>query len=261
MMRRAHLRSGAVVFLAGACTALSLLAHGAHAHGPYDAWGSDEWYSRDEYPYDTLLEMDCDVSVPGTSCGSGFSDQVWEGLRNWNYLAPVEAPASYVMGLRSTWEDDRTWTYCYGAGASDGAITVFHGFIHGSRVLAITGNCLDGDGDIWASSVKFDDSFNWDTDDSVGGNEVDTESVATHEMGHASGVFNAASQAASKRCRGGHWDTKDTSIYVDCTKVEPSLCDGGADDHSMCEAIPTGTTGRRSPEGHDEHSFQVIYGT
>jgi hypothetical protein len=165
------------------------------------------------------------------------------------------------LSFRSGSEDIRTWTYCYGPSTTDGAITVFYAAIAVQHVVAMTGNCLDGSGDILASSIKFDQNRNWNTDNTVGDTEEDTESVATHEMGHASGVFNAVSQAASKRCRGGHWDTRDTDVYASCTKVEGSLCDGGADDHTMCEAVPTGTTSRRTPEGHDEHSFQVIYGT
>lgn len=232
----------------------------ASAHGPYNTFGATEWYSRNQSPYDTFLEMRCDDSIPGTNCQSGFANQVYQGFANWTYLAPPQAPASMVMSVLITGEASLTWGTCYGATSSDGRVSIFRGGIAGAAV-ATTGDCANGNGDIYASSVKFQDSSPWSTDPSPTNSQLDTQSFATHEFGHVSGVFYFQSGTPSLDCRGGHWDSKDTNMYANCTKAEASLCDGGANDHTMCAGIPTGTTSRRTPESHDEHTYQVIYGT
>jgi hypothetical protein len=208
--------------------------------------------------------MVCDNSIPGENCDSGFANQAFEGLVNWNYLAPSAAPATYVMGLKQSGEENRSWETCYSPNSSvEGAVTIFQGGLPGNTYV-VTGVCFNGDDYIWASSIKFKTSVNWSTDDTPGPNQSDTQSFATHEMGHVSGVFLyhvAGITDPLKGCHKGHWDSADTSIYVNCTPVDTSLCPGGGASHTMCEGIPPGTTSRRSLESHDEHTHTVIYGT
>ena len=75
-------------FAIGMVIGCLMLSPVAQAHGPYVTFNATEWYTRNQSPYDTFLEMDCDNSVPGSSCGSGFANEAYAGLRNWNYLAP-----------------------------------------------------------------------------------------------------------------------------------------------------------------------------
>ena len=87
------------------------------------------------------------------------------------------------MSLQSSQEDTRTWGGCYGADGSDGSVTIFYRNVTGA--IALTGVCFNSQGEIYSASVEFDDAVNWNTDNTVGSNETDTEGVATHEMGHA----------------------------------------------------------------------------
>lgn len=68
--------------------------------------------------------------------------------------------------------------------------------------------------------------------------EVDVMSVAVHEALHGMGHWT-------------HWDEGGA----------PKLCNPPREDtyHSMCRAIFTGTVWMRSPEKHDNHTFNLVY--
>lgn len=92
--------------------------------------------------------------------------------------------------------------------------------------------------------IIFDSSRNWygfDDQLGIGPNELDFESAAAHEVGHATGF--------SGQYDNGHFDP------------DGDLC--GADlftpTHTLCPSLELQSTERRSLELHDRHTFQNAY--
>ncbi|HLB62070.1 MAG TPA: hypothetical protein VJN50_04975 [Actinomycetota bacterium] len=86
-------------------------------------------------------------------------------------------------------------------------------------------------------AIKFDSNFpDWSFGGTPASDEVDLESAAAHEFGHA---------AAHKV----HWDDGGAA----------SLCPDSAAQHTMCSTVYRGTTRFRSLEDHDKHTLDNAY--
>ena len=101
--------------------------------------------------------------------------------------------------------------------------------------LARTYLCWTSNGELYSFQLVFDSNDNWYTGTGLPGrNQADLQSVATHELGHATGFA-------------GHFASS------------AAICNNTSGQHTMCAAHRAGTNRQRSLELHDKHTFQRAY--
>lgn len=112
----------------------------------------------------------------------------------------------------------------------------------GTMVLAQTTTCVSSAGVLKSFQTRFDGDQPWYTGSSTPppGNEFDFQSLATHELGHATG-FGQANPPG-----GQHFDDSDDAC-------------ANAPFNTMCSLILTGDAFWRSLETHDRHTFANQY--
>lgn len=94
--------------------------------------------------------------------------------------------------------------------------------------------CWKANGELYSFQMVFDQNDRWSVDDSPAPNESDLQSVAAHELGHATGFA-------------GHFATGSR------------ICGNVASQHTMCSGHRAGSTRQRTLELHDKHTFQNAY--
>ena len=125
--------------------------------------------------------------------------------------------------LSSSW----TWTRQVGSGN-----LVAWGTIDGAGGLAATTTTVAINGKISSMTLVYDQAENWYTGTGTpGSNQVDTTSIATHELGHALGLLHTQSQ----------------------------YCHGNNLDPTMCAAYFLGTTWFRTLENDDIRGVVALY--
>ena len=100
--------------------------------------------------------------------------------------------------------------------------------------LARTYLCWKSNGELYSFQLMFDQNDRWSIDDSPTTTQSDLQSVAAHELGHATGFA-------------GHFGTN------------AKICANTERQHTMCSGHRAGTTRQRTLELHDKHTFQNAY--
>lgn len=171
--------------------------------------------------------------------GANFKDRVENAAQEWNGLS---GNMQFHRGGVNV-----TWSYgdsdCHAAGSNSIHIGSIDGATTASNpsTLATTTTCVYSSDStkIWSFRTKFDSAENWYTGTgSPGSSQFDAQSVATHELGHATGFGRGSAP--------DHWDPSN-SVCTDSPK------------HTMCPVTPSGTTFERSLEEHDRHTFNNVY--
>lgn len=162
----------------------------------------------------------------------------WQNVKAWAYYSPLWSGSTHSYGygasLPVSW-----WTYLdRGANAwtnvtpshwvwnksSPIDIWVYYSYIDGAGNAA--GNTIQ-----W-TSITFDSSENWYVGSGVpGSNQIDAQSVATHELGHALRLAHTS------------------GIY----------CPGNTNNATMCASGPTGSYYMRTLEGDDRNAINTLY--
>jgi hypothetical protein len=205
------------------CLAPMLLPSLASAHIPSD-FNAVQWASSP-----SNIEWYYDDSVPGPF-GSNYKDRLFDGAQKWNDLC-CAGGFDYVREGEVSGD--------YGTCYTNVDLVTFHGSVSGSAV-AETGACPSS-GDFSYVAIRFDsnapDPWYKGADPSgQGGDELDLQSFATHEFGHATGTWNENQHFGSGEC--------------------PGTASG---DETMCPGLDSGHHYWRTLEWHDEHTFQSNY--
>ena len=165
-----------------------------------------------------------------SSVPSNWRPLVDEAAGRWNRVKDAEL--DFVRGSDS---GDYDWAVCSGK-------TGIHrdnsggGLGSPGGVLGVTVVCYQSSSStITSANVAFDSSENWYAGTgSPSSNQMDLLSVATHELGHATGFAN-------------HFDNNE------------SICANNSDMQTMCPSYTVGTTWARSLEKHDKHTMKGAY--
>jgi predicted Zn-dependent protease len=159
---------------------------------------------------------------------------------------PTEWQASVDFGA-DQWSNvnGSTFDYVHGTDVADfdptvcntsGVNGIHRGAIDGaSGTLGVTRTCFSTSTHHFiAMQVLFDSAENFNVGSgNPSGSQPDLESVATHELGHATGFS-------------GHF-------------TEPALCAFNSSQQTMCSTHLSGSTWQRSLADHDQHTFAAAY--
>jgi hypothetical protein len=193
---------------------------------------SGSTYYPSKWKRDLSVAWRIDNSVPG----GAFRNRILDGAQEWNRLAPnmrfshVGGDATNVNIRRCS--PNRPYQ-------RDG---VFYGPIDGRlNVLAFVVTCtFPGTNELKHFQMKFDSAENWYTGTGTPGSSAfDVWGVAAHEFGHATGFSGPYAK--------GHFNPRGGV----CTSSPK---------HTMCPTISLGSTGSRSLEEHERHTFRNVYG-
>lgn len=187
---------------------------------PADAHSVGDFYPR---RWTTArVTYDHTASVP-----SSWRPIIDQAAGRWNNVRDAEL--DFVRGDDVA---DYDWATCSGR---TGMHRVSGGSGMGSPggVLGVTTVCYSGS-TITSANVAFDASESWYVGtDSPSSTQMDLLSVATHEVGHATGFA-------------GHFE-------------ESSICPNNSDVQTMCAFYTRGTTWQRSLAKHDKHTMKNAY--
>lgn len=163
-------------------------------------------------------------SMPPDSLG--YDDRLVSGMNDWNALGQT-----LQFRLRTTRYADFSHTSCPDTYAKNGAH--FRTLDGSGGTLAETFICNVGGTEMYSAQVVFDPTEIWNTGTGdIPSTHIDFWSVATHELGHATGWL-------------GHF--------------ESSLCGAGPSQETMCPLYDVGSETMRTPHTHDVHTFGARY--
>src|SRR5687767_4368602 len=163
-------------------------------------------------------------SVPPDSLG--YDDRFVSGMNDWNQLGQ-----SLQLSLRSTRYADFNAYVCPSDYGKNGAH--FKTIDGSSGTLAETVICNVAATEMYSAQIVFDPTEIWNTGTGdIPSTHIDFWSVATHELGHATGWS-------------GHFNE--------------SLCAAGSSQETMCTYYYTGSEYMRTPHTHDAHTFGTPY--
>lgn len=188
---------------------------------PAGAHAAADYYNS-KWQRDRSVEWRFTAGVPDTA----FRDRVRDGAGRWNSLGP----SMHFDKLSGDYANFDPYV-CPGSYQKDG---VHRRYLSGDT-LAVTLTCrFSGTSELYSFQIVFDEGRSWyNGTGTPGSNEFDTEGVATHEFGHATGWSGHF---------GDSWDV-----------CQPP------DKHTMCPTIAPGTIGARALEEHDKHTFVNAY--
>lgn len=213
MRRRTRLLLASLAIMVAGLAPTSSSAHDASVYYP-------RWWQQD-----LSVNWKFTVNVPTTS----LRDRVKDAAATWNALPPIMHFVKQSGDYGGFPVDSCPDTYQKDA--------VHWGNIDGKfGTHALVRKCLVGSNEIFTFQIKLDSSENWYTGTSTPApsGTLDTQAVATHEFGHATGF--------SGPYNNGHFDPNAT-LCTDNPK------------HTMCPFFNYGDSYFRSLEQHDEHTF------
>jgi hypothetical protein len=166
------------------------------------AWESfGQWHSYDVPPL-------CSVKRGGTNDCDGEWIAIRDGAFTWNNVS-----TSYFYFAANTPVMSNRNTLVY-----DGYNQLGFGSYENPNVIAVT-YIWFSTGDWFAETdIRFNTSFTWNCQGTPGGNEMDIQNIATHELGHCFGLDDLYGYGDTEKTMYGYADygeTKKRTLHQD----------------------------------------------
>lgn len=212
-----------------------------------DAHPGSDWYPTRWPAADTTVNWRFTTGVPNTA----IRDRMKNGATQWNNVSgsvmkfQFDTPEYAAFSGTSCASTEQKNAMHYGT--IDGA--------GGVGAIAIICTFFDATGSgsnarLHDFQIKWDSAETWYTGTGTPSTSaVDAYSVATHELGHATGRGRTFGGIATPGGDGsGHFFSTDST-----------LCPSSSARHTMCQTLVPGTTWMRDLNTHDKDSFAEIY--